>query len=319
MALKNYKSFPLLEEYLNYLLVIKGRSINTIIEYRTDTLMFFQFLNSRKCINQEKYDLSNVDAAYIKEITLNDMYAFISHCQNDKMSAAGTRSRKIVSIRQFWKYLKTKAHAIDNNVSEELETPKIPKRIPKYLNLEESIRLLIECEKSPRDHCIITMFLNCALRLSELVSINVEQVSGDTLNIVGKGDKERWIFLTPATKKAITEWLEVRKAMQPKTNALFVTKNQTRITGRAVQDIVKKYIKKAGLEHRKISTHKLRHTAAALMYQYGNADLRSLQEILGHTSVATTEIYTHCSNNQLERTINGNPLASMFGVNGGGR
>lgn len=319
MALKNYKSFPLLEEYLNYLLVIKGRSINTIIEYRTDTLMFFQFLNSRKCINQEKYDLSNVDVAYIKEITLNDMYAFISHCQNDKMSAAGTRSRKIVSIRQFWKYLKTKAHAIDNNVSEELETPKIPKRIPKYLNLEESIRLLIECEKSPRDHCIITMFLNCALRLSELVSINVEQVSGDTLNIVGKGDKERRIFLTPATKKAITEWLEVRKTVQPKTNALFVTKNQTRITGRAVQDIVKKYIKKAGLEHRKISTHKLRHTAATLMYQYGNADLRSLQEILGHTSVATTEIYTHCSNNQLERTINANPLASMFGVNGGGR
>lgn len=263
--------------------------------------------------------MSNVDAAYIKEITLNDMYAFISHCQNDKMSAAGTRSRKIVSIRQFWKYLKTKAHAIDNNVSEELETPKIPKRIPKYLNLEESIRLLIECEKSPRDHCIITMFLNCALRLSELVSINVEQVSGDTLNIVGKGDKERRIFLTPATKKAITEWLEVRKTIQPKTNALFVTKNQTRITGRAVQDIVKKYIKKAGLEHRKISTHKLRHTAATLMYQYGNADLRSLQEILGHTSVATTEIYTHCSNNQLERTINANPLASMFGVNGGGR
>lgn len=284
--------------------------------------------------------MSNVDAAYIKEITLNDMYAFISHCQNDKMSAAGTRSRKIVSIRQFWKYLKTKAHAIDSNVSEvispcrgkcpegtkggrpparSLETPKIPKRIPKYLNLEESIRLLIECEKSPRDHCIITMFLNCALRLSELVSINVEQVSGDTLNIVGKGDKERRIFLTPATKKAITEWLEVRKTIQPKTNALFVTKNQTRITGRAVQDIVKKYIKKAGLEHRKISTHKLRHTAATLMYQYGNADLRSLQEILGHTSVATTEIYTHCSNNQLERTINANPLASMFGVNGGGR
>lgn len=317
MALKNYKSFPLLEEYLNYLLVIKGRSLNTIIEYRTDLLMFFQFLNERQGVKQEKYDLSNINADYIQAISLNDMYAFISHCQNEKMSAAGTRSRKIVSIRQFWKYLKTKAHAIQNNVSEELETPKIPKRIPKYLNLEESIRLLIECEGSPRDHCIITMFLNCALRLSELVSINVEQVSGDTLNIVGKGDKERRIFLTPATKKAITEWLEVRKSIQPNTNALFVTKNQTRITGRAVQDIVKKYIKKAGLEHRKISTHKLRHTAATLMYQYGNADLRSLQEILGHTSVATTEIYTHCSSNQLERTINSNPLASMFGVNGG--
>lgn len=319
MALKNYKSFPLLEEYLNYLTVIKGRSLNTVIEYRTDILMFLQFMNEKREVDIAKYDLSNIDADYLRSIELNDMYSFISHCQNDKNSSAGTRSRKIVSIRQFWKYLRTKAHVLEQNIAEELETPKIPKRIPKYLTLEESIRLLIECEKSPRDHCIITMFLNCALRLSELTSIDVYQVTGDTLNIIGKGNKERRIFLTPATKKAINEWLEERKKLNPSTNALFVTKNLTRITNRSVQDIVKKYIKKAGLEHRNISTHKLRHTAATLMYQYGNADLRSLQEILGHTSVATTEIYTHCSSNQLERTINANPLSNMFGVNGGGR
>lgn len=319
MALKNYKSFPLLEEYLNYLTVIKGRSINTIIEYRTDLLMFFQFMNEQKNVNIHRYDLSNINEDYLRSTTLNDMYSFISYCQNEKKSSAGTRSRKIVSIRQFWKYLKTKAHILENNIAEELETPKVPKRMPKYLTLEESIRLLIECEKSPRDHLIITMFLNCALRLSELTSIDVHQVAGDSLNIIGKGNKERRVFLTPATKKAINEWIEVRKLSNSKTNALFITKNGTRITNRAVQDIVKKYIKKAGLEHRDISTHKLRHTAATLMYQYGNADLRSLQEILGHTSVATTEIYTHCSSNQLERTINANPLSNMFGVNGGGR
>lgn len=161
------------------------------------------------------------------------------------------------------------------------------------------------------------MFLNCALRLSELTSINVEQVSGDTLTIIGKGNKERRIFLTPATKSSINEWQLVRKTMNPTTRALFVTKGKTRMTGRSVQDLVRKYIKKAGFEGRQLSTHKLRHTAATLMYQYGNADLRSLQEILGHTSVATTEIYTHCSSNQLERTINANPLASMFGMKGG--
>lgn len=317
MALKNYCSFPLLEEYLNYLTVIKGRSLNTIIEYRTDILMFMQFLNERKNICTLRYDASNVDSEFIQSVTLNDMYAFISYCQTEKHSAAGTRSRKIVSIRQFWKYLKTKAHVLESNVSEELETPKIPKRIPKFLTLEEAIRLLIECEDSPRDHCIITMFLNCALRLSELTSINVEQVSGDTLTIIGKGNKERRIFLTPATKSSINEWQLVRKTMNPTTRALFVTKGKTRMTGRSVQDLVRKYIKKAGFEGRQLSTHKLRHTAATLMYQYGNADLRSLQEILGHTSVATTQIYTHCSSNQLERTINANPLASMFGMKGG--
>lgn len=135
MALKNYCSFPLLEEYLNYLTVIKGRSLNTIIEYRTDILMFMQFLNERKNICTLRYDASNVDSEFIQSVTLNDMYAFISYCQTEKHSAAGTRSRKIVSIRQFWKYLKTKAHVLESNVSEELETPKIPKRIPKFLTL----------------------------------------------------------------------------------------------------------------------------------------------------------------------------------------
>lgn len=312
MALKNYTSFPLLEEYLNYLTVIKGRSHNTVIEYRTDNLLFFAYLKESRKITGEKYDLSFVDAPFIRSITLNDMYAFISYCQNQKQASAGTRARKIVSIRQFWKYLKTKAKVIENNVSEELETPKIPKRMPKHLTLEESIRLLIECENNPRDHCIITMFLNCALRLSELTSIDTPQVNSESLRIIGKGNKERTIFLTPATKKAINTWLDVREAAN--TDALFISKNGKRMTGRAVQDVVKKYLQKAGLDTKKLSTHKLRHTAATLMYQYGKVDIRALQQILGHDSIATTQIYTHVSGDQLERAVNSNPLASMFGM-----
>ncbi|NCC87848.1 MAG: tyrosine recombinase XerC [Clostridia bacterium] len=293
MALKNFKTFPLLEEYLNYLTVIKGRSPNTVIEYRTDILMFFSYLKEKRRMEQlkEKYDLSFIDAHFIRSITLGDMYAFISDCQNNKQATAGTRVRKIVSIRQFWKYLKTKAKVIENNVSEELETPKIPKRMPKHLSLEESVRLLIECENNPRDHCIITMFLNCALRLSELTSINVEQVTADTLQIVGKGNKERTVFLTPATKKAISDWLAVRGRQN--TNALFVSKDGNRISGRAVQAVVKKYLAKAGLDTKVLSTHKLRHTHASLLLFTG-VSIASVARRLGHASMTTTQkTYLH--------------------------
>lgn len=311
--LKNYNSFPLLEEYLSYLTVIKGRSLNTVIEYRTDILMFFEFLCNRRKIERTKYDLSMIDTDFIRSIELNDMYAFISHCQMDNNASAGTRARKIVSIRQFWKYLKNKARAIDNNVAEDLETPKIPKRIPKYLSLEESVRLLIASEYSARNHCIITIFLNCALRLSELTSLDVEQVSADTLQVIGKGNKERKIFLTSATKKALEHWLKEREKILTPTNALFITKQGKRMTGRSVQDVVKKCLILANLGHKNISVHKLRHTAATLIYQYGKVDIRSLQQILGHESIATTEIYTHIDESQLRSAVNSNPLSGMYG------
>jgi len=257
-------------------------------------------------------NFSCADLEFIKSITLNDMYSYISYCQNDLHSSAGTRARKIVSIRQFWKYLKTKAYLIDNNIAEELETPKMPKRIPKYLTLEESVRLLLESQTSPRDHCIITIFLNCALRLSELASLNVDQVSTDVLSVVGKGNKERKIFLTPAAKNSINNWMQTRNTLNVETKALFISRNNRRITTRALQDVVKKYVRLAGLDDSAISAHKLRHTAATLMYKYGRVDLRSLQQILGHESVATTEIYTHVDESQLQAAVNSNPLAIMF-------
>jgi site-specific recombinase XerD len=310
--MQSNKTCPLIEQYLNYLVVIKGRAENTIKEYRTDLLMFFSFLINSREIPFDYKDFSLINIDFIKSISLNDMYKFISYCKIELKSSAGTRARKIVSIRQFWKYLKIKAHLIDNNIAEELETPKLPKRIPNYLNLEESVRLLIESKKSPRDHCILTIFLNCALRLSELASLNIDQVNNDILTVVGKGNKERKIFLTPAAKKSINTWLQIRNTLNTKTKALFISRNNNRITTRAVQNIVKKYVIASGLDPTIISTHKLRHTAATLMYKYGRVDIRSLQQILGHESVATTEIYTHIDEQQLQSAVNSNPLAMMF-------
>lgn len=315
-SLKDNKTFALLEQYLTYLTVVKGRSVLTAIEYRIDILLLAEFIKRKRGVlpdKLQKRDFSDVDIEFIKSVTISDMYDFITYCGNERKGTTATRARKIVSIRQFWKYLKGKAHLLENNITEELEAPKLPKRMPKYLTLEESIRLLIASEKSSRDYCILTLFLNCALRLSELVSINTEQLESDTLQIVGKGDKERRIFLTPATKKALSVWLTDRKNMNPETNALFITKRGSRVTNRGVQDIVKRYLKKAGLANRGLSTHKLRHTAATLMYQYGKTDVLSLKCILGHSSVATTQIYTHVSSEQLQSAVNSNPLASMFG------
>jgi len=290
---------------------MKGRSENTIKEYRTDLLMFFNHVLNVRSFSPRVKDFSCIDIEFIKTVTVRDMYAYLAYCQEHLHSSPGTRARKVVSLRQFWKYLKTTAHLLDNNIAEELETPKLPKRIPKYLSLEESVRLLIECERSPRDHCI-TLFLNCGLRLSELASLNMEEVGNDVLSVIGKGNKERKIFLTPAAKRSINEWLVIRKELRLKTDALFISRAQTRITTRAIQNIVKKYVRAAGLDTSKISTHKLRHTAATLMYKYGRVDIRSLQKILGHESIATTEIYTHIDDQQLQSAVNSNPLALMF-------
>lgn len=309
--MQNNKSCTLVEQYLGYLITIKGRSNNTILEYRTDILHFFKYVATIRDIIHDDFKFADLD--FIKSITLADMYGFIAYCQNTLNSAPGTRARKIVSIRQFWKYLKTKAHLIENNIAEELETPKLPKCIPHYLTLEESVRLLIEAKSSSvRDNCIITIFLNCALRLSELAALNIDQINSEVLTIVGKGNKERKIFITPAVKQALAEWMTIRNTITISSNALFVSRNHRRLTTRAIQKLVKKHIVATGLNPEEISTYKLRHTAATLMYKYGHVDIRSLQQILGHESIATTEIYTHVDEAQLQAAINANPLAMMF-------
>jgi len=305
------KSCALIEQYLAYLITIKGRSANTTLEYRSDLLQFLRYVATAR--NQITIDLKFVDISFIRTITLGDMYSFLSYCQNSLHSSAGTRARKIVSIRQFWKYLKTKAHLIDNNIAEELETPKLPKRIVRYLTLEESVRLLIESgNSSARDHCIITVFLNCALRLSELAALNIDQANSDVLTVIGKGNKERKIYMTPAVKQTLNRWIYIRNTSSTESSALFISRNHNRLSTRAIQNIVKKHIIAAGINPKGLSTHKLRHTAATLMYKYGHVDIRSLQQLLGHESIATTEIYTHVDDCQLQAAVNSNPLSMMF-------
>ena len=309
--MQSNKSCQIVEQYLAYLITIKGRSKNTVLEYRLDLLQFFHFVDINR--SQEHTDFQFVNIEFISSITLGDMYAFLAYCQDTLHSSPGTRTRKIISIRQFWKYLKTKVHLINNNITEELETPKQSKRIVRCLTLEESVRLLIESSSSSiRDNCIITIFLNCALRLSELASLNIDQVNSDVLSVIGKGNKERKIFMTPAVKQSLSKWLSIRNSITANTNALFVSRNRGRLTTRAIQNIVKRHIVAAGINPEGLSTHKLRHTAATLMYKYGRVDIRSLQQILGHESIATTEIYTHIDESQLQAAVNSNPLAMMF-------
>ena len=305
------KSCQIVEQYLSYLTTIKGRSHNTILEYRLDLLQFFEYIAMKRYINYS--DFHFVDTNFLRSIQLIDMYGFIAYHEDILRSSAGTRCRKIVSIRQFWKYLKNKAHIIDNNIAEELETPKIPKRVVRYMTLEECVRLLIEASNSsPRDYCILTIFLNCALRLSEFAKLNMEQVESDIMTVIGKGNKERKIYLTPAVKQSINKWMQIRRSIDVDTNALFISRNKRRLTTRSIQNVVKKHIVAAGINPDGLSTHKLRHTSATLMYKYGHVDIRSLQKILGHESIATTEIYTHVDNNQLYAAVNANPLAMMF-------
>lgn len=309
----------LAQDFLSYMDTIKGKSAKTIREYHYDLRSFFRFLKLHYRLIPLDSDLStititDIDIEFIKKISLSDLYAYMSYLSLDKSNKVTSRARKVASLRSFFNYLSTKAKVLEVNPAKELESPKLGKRIPKYLNVEESKQLLnaIDGDNKERDFAIITLFLNCGMRLSELISINLSQIKDDKLTVLGKGNKERTIYLNQASKNALNEYLCVRPKDNLKDkNALFLSEQRKRISPRTVQYIVKKYIIAAGLDPEKISPHKLRHTAATLMYQYGNVDIRSLQEILGHESVSTTEIYTHINKDQLKDAVNKNPLANF--------
>ena len=264
---------------------------------------------------------SNFTINDIKKVTLDDIHGFLFYLKNTFNSKPATRARKVASIRMFFKYLTQKTKMLDVNPAQDLETPKLDKRIPKYLSLEESKRLLNVVNNSDRnkerDYAIITLFLNCGMRLSELVGINIKDIdfSEEKLTVIGKGNKERTIYLNKACMKAINDLLLVRPHEGVKSDsrdALFLSERKERISNRTVQYIVKQELLKAGLDVNKYSVHKLRHTAATLMYQYGNVDIRALQELLGHESIATTEIYTHVSNEQVRNAVESNPLSDVW-------
>ena len=306
------------EDFLTYMETILGKSKNTVHEYRYDLVMFFRFLKIRyhliaNDVIFEDITVTDLDISVIKNIKLTDLYAFLNYMSRDRQDGPATRARKVAALRSFFKYACNKAALIDDNPAIELETPKITKKLPKYLEIEESKQLLdsVEGDFAERDFCMLTLFLNCGMRLSELVSINVADIREDTLTVIGKGSKERTIYLNEACLNAINDYLAVRPDIteiggkQP----LFVSKFKKRISNKTVQYTVKKYIMMAGLDPTKYSTHKLRHTAATLMYTHGEVDIRTLQEILGHESVATTEIYTHINNSKLKDAVSKNPLS----------
>lgn len=309
----------LLEDFLNYIETIRGKSSNTVKEYQYDLRTFFKFLKLRyrlvpKTVEFDEIDIFDVDIKLIKKVTIQDLYAFISYVDKERNNHNYAKARKVASIRSFFKYLFSKVKLIDENPALDLESPKTDSRHPVYLTLDEAKMLLnvIDGQFRERDYAIVTLFLNCGLRLSELVSIDIDKIKGDTLTVIGKGNKERTIYLNDACINALENYLKVRPKEGNKDNkALFISRKKNRLSPKAVQHLVKKYVKIAGLDTEKYSPHKLRHTAATLMYKHGNVDIRALQQILGHENVSTTQIYTHIDDDRLRKAVKSNPLSQV--------
>lgn len=309
-------------EFLNYLSVVKSKSELTVLEYASDLRLFFRYmLVYRGLVDKEtefdKIEISFIDLDFIKTIKISDAYAFLSYCRNERDNDNAAISRKVSTLRAFFKYLCVKMKQIPENPMEELESPKLKKSLPKYLTLDESVQLLesIGGRDKERDYAIITLFLNCGLRLSELCSLNYTDIKSDgTLTVTGKGNKERTIYLNEMCIDAVKDYMKVRPVDGVKDkNALFLSGRKNRISPKTVQHLVEKYIEKSGLGDRGFSTHKLRHTAATLMYQKGGVDVLLIKDILGHENLATTEIYTHIVDSQLKNAVESNPLNKLKG------
>lgn len=327
-----------LTEFLNYKLVIQNMSEGTVKEYNYDLLHFLKYIAfSKNKINTDKdgkiiKDIEDLNQIYIKElpksilkeINLKDLHQFLAYLRKEHNNSSNSLSRKVSSIRSFFKYFNKVDAYLEDNPASNLESPKLPKRLPRYLNIDEAKRLL-EASKTAtdkrakqyisRNHAIITLFLNCGMRLNELVNINISDIdfTNRNLKVTGKGNKERSIYLNDACINALNKYLNDRPKNISKKykDSLFLSNQKKRISRRGVQYLVEGELKKAGLDPTKYSVHKLRHTAATLMYQYGDADIASLQKVLGHESISTTEIYTHAENYEVKRAIENNPLSGL--------
>lgn len=315
--------------FLTYHETIKGHSRKTVDEYYLDLRTFFRFMKIHRglvprSVDIEEVSISDIDLDFVKSVTVTDTYDYLSYLSRDRVknqrsrdteygTKASTRARKVSTLRSFYKYLNVKAKLIEENPLKDLDVPKIPATLPRYLTLEEAQSLLssIDGKNKERDYCIICIFLNCGLRISEIVGLNIQDIRADHLRVFGKGSKERIIYINEATAAAINNYLEVRKEIAAiDRNALFLSNRRTRITRETVHSMVKKYLAAAGLDADKYSSHKLRHTAATLMLQNG-VDVRTLQELLGHENLNTTQIYTHVDNSELRIASNANPLAKF--------
>ncbi len=309
-----------LRSYLGYMETIKGRSAQTMNEYFIDLRTFFRFLKQKRGLlpsrdmDFEEISILDVDLPLLRTVTLNDAYEFMNFIKDERENGAKTRARKTTALRMFFRYLTDLQHLLEVNPLQNLETPKTAKSLPKFLSLEQSETLLesVDGTFAERDYCMLTLLLNCGLRRAELAGLNLSDIGQDhMLRVRGKGNKERMLYLNDACWAALEAYLKVRPTdgvdVKNK-NALFLSRMKQRISLQGVHFVVKGYLAKVpGAEG--LSTHKLRHTAATLMYQHGHVDIRVLQEVLGHENLGTTEIYTHLSGDQIKQAADANPLA----------
>ena len=314
-----------LNNFCNYLSHL-NRSKLTIEQYKTDLCMFLQYLRASKKnavpTDEELKEeaIHDFSVEELAQITNDDIFRFLRYVSDERGNHPSARARKLSAIKSFFRYLVEVKEQLPVNPATVIKTPKIDKRLPKYLSLDESIELLeavdndTDSKNRERDYCIITLFLNCGMRLSELVGINLSDIDRNytKLRVVGKGNKERVIYLNDAARQSIAAYMQVRGTREIKDkNALFISRLGRRVSKQTVQHIVYKYLAEAGLEFRHLSVHKLRHTAATLMYQEGHVDVRVLKEILGHEQLNTTQIYTHVNNEQVREAMDANPLAGI--------
>lgn len=328
-------SFPELKEFSEqvqqfaiYKRTIQGCSEKTVNEYMLDLRTFFRYLLAVETgieIDSDdflKIDIRSIDAAYLSKIKTEQIYEFLFYSGEKRKNQWSAKARKLSAIKGLYKYFTVKRNYFEENPAINIESPKPKKTLPKFLSLDESLLLLqaiLDDEESntkERDYCIVTLFLNCGMRLSELVGINLNDIDRElrSLRVIGKGNKERIIYLNEACREVLTSYLEIR--LSPKyeyvqTKALFLSRLNKRISVKTVQWMVYKYLDLAGLEAKHFSVHKLRHTAATLMYQSGNVDVRVLKDILGHEQLNTTQIYTHVSNENMRHAMEQNPLAKI--------
>lgn len=319
----------ILRDFLAYHETVKAHSQRTVDEYYLDLRNFFRYMKqirdpslSGKALDE--IDIMDVDLDFVASVTLTDIYGYMTYLSRDRILHqnssrseyglnAASRARKIATIRSFYGYLTNKMHLLRENPVKDMDSPKLKKTLPKYLTLDESLQVLqsVEGKNQERDYCILTLFLNCGLRISELVGLNITDIQGESLRVLGKGNKIRIIFLNDACQEALRQYLAVRRPITGRDqNALFLSSRNERISRSMVHAMVKKRLGAAGLDSTQYSSHKLRHTAATLMLQNG-VDVRSVQEVLGHEHLNTTEIYTHVDNESLRIAAKANPLSKV--------
>ena len=318
-----------LRDFLSYHETIKAHSKRTVDEYFLDLRNFFRYMKqirdpalSGKALDE--IDIMDVDLDFVASVTLTDIYGYMTYLSRDRIQHqnsrnsdyglnAASRARKIATIRSFYNYLTNKTHQLRENPVKDIDSPKLKKTLPKYLTLDESLQLLesVDGKNQERDYCILTLFLNCGLRISELVGLNLNDIQDDALRVLGKGNKVRIIYLNDACQDALKRWLAVRRPITGRdANALFLSSQNERISRSMVHAMVKKRLGEAGIDSTQYSSHKLRHTAATLMLQNG-VDVRAVQEVLGHDHLNTTEIYTHIDNESLRVAAKANPLSKV--------